>query len=114
MRCLYNTLGRQLMLKFTIKTKCPVVVCLIVKDANKNKPNTYYTNRYNTIDGISNFYVRLPQSPKVSEIQIYNQKTGGDDGFEFLITDKKPFVIEDLVTKMDTFDFKNPDIANIQ
>jgi hypothetical protein len=111
MQLIYPSNNRQMMIKITVKTEEPTMIHLIVKDADR--PNTFYMNRYNTINGIGDFYIRLPQSPKRAFIKLYNQKTKGDDGFKIIRTkDKQPFEVLPLETKMDAFDFHNPAIAS--
>ena len=61
-------------LQIKVRTFQPMKIVLRVKDADQK--NTYFTNRYATIDGEQSFYVRMPQSPKNSEIIVFNKEEG--------------------------------------
>jgi len=61
-------------LAITVATTSPQRIKIILKDADK--PHTVYTDRENTVKGKTTFYIRLPQSPDKSLVQIYNVKNG--------------------------------------
>ena len=45
---------------------------LWIKVSDAQQEHTYYTKRYAKINGKQTFYIRLPQSPKISDLIIYN------------------------------------------
>ena len=57
---------------------------IVVKVEDVLKPFSVYADRTLEINGKGKFYIRLPQSPKVAKISIYNKKVGnrkaGHDG----------------------------------
>lgn len=115
MKIVYNTSKRKMMLKITVKTDSPQKIHMIVKDANR--PNTYYTNRFNTVRGIENFFIRLPQSPKTAIIIIFNDRTKNNEGFSLkpyknTTGDVLPFEILPLNTQISAFDFSNQKLAS--
>lgn len=61
-------------IEIVLRTASPERIMLKVFD--KNKPNTYYTRRYKTINGVGKLIVKMPQSPKVATVQIYNTRFG--------------------------------------
>lgn len=94
------THNAEVILEVNIETKGRVQVRLRVFDADR--PKTFFTDRYMTIDGTKTLYVRMPLSPKISSVEITNRQTGGNDGIiNFSVA------IEPLEKKMDAGDFKN-------
>jgi hypothetical protein len=92
-----------LVIKLTLKANDPVTVFIRCEDAIR--PNTKYTDRYNTMQGVEDFIIRMPQSPELSKITIVNED-GDDDGFMLVDRDVLP-----IKTQMSVFDFGNPGIA---
>jgi hypothetical protein len=92
-----------LVIKLTLKANDPVTVFIRCEDALR--PMTKYTDRYNKMQGIEDFLIRMPQSPELSKITILNQN-GNDDGFSLVSKAVMP-----LQTQMSVFDFGNPGIA---
>lgn len=45
---------------------------LWIKVSDAQQEHTYYTKRYAKINGKQTFYIRLPQSPKIADLIIYN------------------------------------------
>ena len=45
---------------------------LWIKVSDAQQENTYYTKRYAKINGKQTFFIRLPQSPKIANLIIYN------------------------------------------
>ena len=58
MNLLFKTKSEALTLMIEVATNGPQKIQIQVKDINK--PNTFYTNRYSTIDGVDRFFVRMP------------------------------------------------------
>jgi len=95
------------------KTKQPQKIRIRVSNAQKD--NTYYTDRYRTITGIGKFYVRLPQSPKIAKVVIYNEAQGNkkdDNSFELIRFNGNPFKLLPLKNKLSAFDFRNRDVMD--
>ena len=47
---------------------------LWIKVADNQQENTFYTKRFAKVDKLQTFFIRLPQSPKIAELIIYNDK----------------------------------------
>jgi len=60
-----------------ISTYSPQRIRIKVSDAIK--PNTYYHNRYKTVNGEATFYLRMPQSPRIALFEITNEGAYGGD-----------------------------------
>lgn len=97
-------------LKICVKTDSPQKIRIVVKDADK--PNTNFTNRWKTVNGETDFYVRMPISGKSALIDVYNEKNGnrhkGEDP-TFEVTEVKKIPLE---KKLDVVDLSNPMIAS--
>jgi len=65
-------LGGKYTIVFEVATSFPHKVYLTL--FNPNKPNTVYVDRYKTVNGVSTFYCRMPQSPKELGIYIRNKQ----------------------------------------
>jgi hypothetical protein len=95
-------------LQIKVKTFKPVRVRIIVSDAKQK--NTEFTNRYMTINGEKDFIVRMPLSPEIAILSIYNDALGAnreDNSIEVVGVKKLP-----LEKRLDLVDFGNPDIAS--
>jgi hypothetical protein len=92
-----------LVIKLTLRAVDPVKVFIRCDDASRR--NTTYTNRYNTIQGIEEFLIRMPLSPELSLITIVNED-GDDDGFNLVAKEVLP-----IKTQMSAFDFGKPGIS---
>ncbi len=93
-----------------VATAGPEKIQVIVQDVNK--PNTFYTDRWTTVNGKQRFFVRMPLSPYEALISIYNAKNGnlrqGDDTtFKVLKVQAGP-----LKRKMDCVNWNNPKIRD--
>ncbi len=99
----YRSNRMPLVIKLTLKANDPVTVFIRCEDALR--PNTKYTDRYNKMQGIEDFLIRMPQSPELSKITVVNEN-GNDDGFSLVHKAVIP-----LQTQMSVFDFGNPGIA---
>ena len=74
MRIKAKTNRQPLTLQIKVRTYRPTKLILRVKDADQK--NTYFTNRFMTMDGEESFYVRMPQSPRNAEIIIFDKEEG--------------------------------------
>lgn len=79
-------------LEIKVQTRVPCKMVLRVRDWKK--PYTFYTNREMNVSGKQTFLVRMPQSPEVGVIEVYNKRNGnlpkGQD---------KTFMVSSLNTK---------------
>lgn len=76
-----------------VKTFAPEEICVVAKD--NRKPYTYYYNRKITVNGIKEFELKMPQTPPILEISIYNKKNGrqpdgADKSFGIVKVEPKP------------------------
>ena len=93
-----------------VATNSPQKIQVQVQDINK--PNTFYTDRWSTIEGRERFFVRLPLSPYEALISVYNAEVGNmrqgqDSSFKVVKVDAQP-----LKRKMDCVDWNNPKIRD--
>src|SRR2546423_10903284 len=96
----------QQVLKVTVVTKKTASIRINVSDAET--AHTVFTNRNHVCTGKVNFYVRMPLSPKIAMVQIYDEAVGDmtREQSDFTVTiEKMP-----LIKQMDQIDMKNPDI----
>lgn len=96
----------EMVIKVTVATIKPQKIRLIVRDSQMR--NTSFTNRWKTVNGQVDFFVRMPVSGSVSLVDVYNEKNGNlpkseDDTFEVVSIDRLP-----LEKKIDVSDFSNP------
>ena len=110
MRIKAKTNRQPLTLQIKVRTYMPTKLTLRVKDADQK--NTYFTNRYMTMDGEESFYVRMPQSPRNAEIIIFDKEQGDvpksdTRNFEILQLRKLP-----LKTTNTSFESDNPVIKD--
>ena len=110
MNLLFKTRQRSLTLMIEVATPSPQKIQVVVKDINK--PNTLYTDRYATVDGMQRFFVRMPISPYEALVSVYNTangnlKQGADPTFKVVKVDARP-----LERKMDCVDWSNPKIRD--
>ena len=57
-------------IQLEIKTNEPQK--LWIKVADSQQDHTFYTKRYSKVDKKQTFFIRLPQSPKIAELIVYN------------------------------------------
>ncbi len=84
----YQTGERALCLKITVLTNRPETIILKVSDASV--PGALYENRYQKVTGSDSFFVKMPTSPQVSMIHVYNSRNGDlregmDKSFRFRV-----------------------------
>lgn len=82
--------GKQQIVSFQVHTRQPEKIVVQLKDANR--PATYYINRTDTVNGTETYYLRLPQSPQVAVLSIYNKRIGNKPDITFNVSgfDTKP------------------------
>ena len=110
MNLLFKTKQKPLTLMIEVATNSPQKIQVQVQDINK--PNTFYTDRWSTIDGRERFFVRLPIAPYEALISVYNASVGNlrqgeDSTFKVIKVDAQP-----LKRKMDCVDWNNPKIRD--
>lgn len=93
-----------IMVRVLIKTKQPEQIVLNAYD--DSQANTYFTKRTKTINGEEELFVRMPLSPYILSLQVYNSKVGDkkkgeDPSFEVVDISKKDLDITLPRTKMD-------------
>jgi len=98
-------------LKVSVRTRSPQKIWVVVADADPDVKHTVFTNRWQVVNGDKNFYIRMPLSPKVSLVQVYNEtnKNSPDDGFE-MIGDNNGITRMSLEKKMDVVDMNNSNV----
>ena len=78
-------------LKVAVKTDSPQKLRLKVYDATN--PNRVFTNRYKTVTGEENLFVRMPLSPETAVVEVVADKAlakkGEKDNFEFISVEKQ-------------------------
>jgi len=74
MKTRIKTDRKKVVLAIKVQTNSPSKVRVRVSDSLK--PFTYYTNRWNTVDGEATFFVNMPQSPKWSTLEIKGNLSG--------------------------------------
>jgi hypothetical protein len=102
--------GKPITLMIEVKTNSPQKIKVIVKDGDK--PFTVYTDRYATVNGSLKFYVRMPISPMIARISVFNEKNGNlkkgeDTSFQII-----GFETLELKRKLGCIDFNNPEIKS--
>jgi hypothetical protein len=96
--------------KVVVKTTTPQNIVIKVFDAKQ--ANTYFIDRTKIINGEQELFVRMPLSPSVATLSIYNEKNGNlpigqDDTFKVLQIKKEDLDITLSKTKMDNFSVRN-------
>ena len=62
MNYLLPVFGLDVTIKIPIQTRKPERIRIKVR--HWRKPYTYYTDRFNVLDGIASFFVKIPKAPK--------------------------------------------------
>lgn len=101
-----------LMLTVRTLTGKPEKIRLVVCDRDQN--NTVFTNRYKVFDGDQSFWVRMPISPKVALVQVYNEANGNlAEGKDKSFTILSPGIERlPLIKKMNEVDMRNRDVRS--
>ena len=110
MNIIAKTYNQPQTLQIDVHTASPQKIWLKVED--RNKPFTFYTDRYTTVNGTESFFVRMPQSPEETKIMIYNEENGNlgkgeDNTFEIGAMKRHP-----LKTKLNHGAFQNDTVKN--
>jgi hypothetical protein len=110
MRLVGNLDNKPVCLKLSVLTAAPKKMYLRVYD--KDKPYSEYTNRFATVDGEQDFFIRMPLSPKTAVIEIAPEEElrGGAakaKGYKVLDLKKLP-----LKKKLSAFNSASPVIRN--
>lgn len=100
----------ELMLKIVVTTSKPETIVLEAFDAGQ--ANTYFTRRTKIVNGQEELYIRMPLSPNVLTVNVYNKANGNkakDQDASFNVTQIKKEDLEVTIgqTKMDTLLVKN-------
>lgn len=85
-----NTNEEAVTYKIVVNTQRPQKIVIRVKDAFI--PNTYYENRWATVYGQDVFYVKMPTSPRIAFLEIFNSANGhknNDQSFKFSVERSK-------------------------
>ena len=79
MKAFANLNGKPCAVMIKLVSKFPTKIYLKVSDSEK--PNTAFTNRFFTVDGEQNLYVRMPIAPQRAEILVRSEEElgGGKD-----------------------------------
>ena len=99
-----------IMVKIVVKTQSPQDI--VIKVFDKNQANTFFTDREKKVDGVQDFYIRMPLSPYSTSLSIYNKKKGNlakgeDNSFEVVDIKKEDLDITLGKTKMDNSMVRN-------
>ena len=110
MKFLRDIESNPITLMIEVATNKPEKIRVIVKD--NDKPFTVYTDRYASVDGTLKFYVRMPLSPPVAQINVFNEENGNlekgeDTSFKIVAFEELP-----LKRKLGCIDFNNPEIKS--
>lgn len=79
MHKLLKTYRKPALIYIEVRTVKPEKIRVLIQD--KFKPDTIYTDRYKTINGVGKFYIRMPISGYANILFVKNMRTGTDSGF---------------------------------
>lgn len=106
------TACEELILKITVRVvgNKPQKIRIVVSDVDQ--VNTVFTNRYNVFQGEKEFLVRMPLSPRVALVQVYNdaygnRKKSDEDTFQMVGPGIERMPLE---KKMDVVDMANAEV----
>ena len=68
------TYNQNVTVRFSVQTRKPEMIR--IKARHPRMPYTYYTDRWNTVNGIKQFYIKIPRSPNKVIIDVYNESKG--------------------------------------
>lgn len=99
-----------IMLRIVLKTASPEQ--LVIKVYDKAAANTYFADRVKKVNGEQELFIRMPVSPFVTTIEVYNekngnQKKGADSSFDVVTIERLPLEITLAKTKMNTSIVRN-------
>ena len=92
-----KTNGKPTTIEIKVQSQHKIEIGLIVSDAEQKK--TQYTKRVGLVDGVVSFFVRMPQSPRVARVKIFNKREGfskQDKSFKVLSIRQIPLKTIDL------------------
>ncbi len=69
-----RTNGNPTTLEIKIESRREIEIGLVVSNANQK--NTLYTKRTGVVNGVTSFFVRMPQSPNVAKVVVFNKARG--------------------------------------
>lgn len=81
-------------IKLVLKTTDKEKLWIKVKDAER--PNTYYTIRYGFVEGTKEFFVLMPQAPRIAQVCVFNDANGlipNDSSFSVIEISATPYKI---------------------
>ena len=102
------TYGQNVTVKIPIRTHQPERIR--IKASHPTRAYTYYTDRWNTVNGEKYFFIKIPRSPKKVIFEIYNEKNGNtqwDSSFQvgkFYLLPNNPIIFSDT--------FENPTVRS--
>ncbi len=101
---------KPLTLKLTLKTQREQEIMVAVSDPKK--PFTYYFKSSGIINGVQEFFVRLPLTPSEAIVDVFNVKVGNraygeDRSFSLLSIEADPLEID-----LSCFDSANPTVKS--
>jgi hypothetical protein len=102
------TNSEEQILKIGVRTSSPQKIWVVVSDANKN--HTVFTSRWQLVNGDYYYYVRMPLSPTVALVQIYNEANGNADNDSSFKLIGQGIERMPLEKKMDEVDMKNNNV----
>lgn len=106
MKVIANTNLKPCTIMVKIATAMPKKIYIKVKD--KTRPNTVFTNRYCTIEGQKNLYVRMPIAPEKCDVIIMSDaELAGQVDKAYKILDMKKLPLK---RKLTAFNHANPTI----
>jgi hypothetical protein len=111
MNIVAKTDGKEATLLIVITAPRPVELKVMAQHPKKR--NTFYTNRIvKAKQGTQNVFIRMPQSPQITFVSVYNkahgnQKKGVDKSFDIV-----DFKILPLEKKLNLFDFRKKTIKD--
>jgi hypothetical protein len=99
-------------LKVTLSslTGSPVNIRLLAFD--ESQANTFFTDRFNQFQGQQTLYIRMPLSPKVSIVQVYDTSQGNLSQGNTQTFSVQGIEKMGLDRRMDVTDISNPDIGS--
>ncbi|NJL73915.1 MAG: hypothetical protein HC892_01580 [Saprospiraceae bacterium] len=93
--------------KLVIKTKKPIKVGIIAKDDSKDF--AVYTKRWNTVKGLEEFLIKMPQSPRKVRFEIYNINSKSKSSEGIRVVSKKTLPLK---TNLNVIGLQNPDVVS--
>lgn len=69
-----NTNSQKCTIEIQIRTFKPETICIVIYDAAKK--GMKYIDRYKTINGEETIYCRMPVSPSIATVVVYNKNSG--------------------------------------